>query len=60
MLFRGRGSYKSAGVMGGFAPSGVMVAHKVLLTPESPKDVADMVLACKVRPDRAESLDIGT
>ena len=46
--------------MAGFAPSGVMVSHKVLLTPESPKDVADAVWGCKVRPDRAESSGVDT
>ena len=36
--------------MAGFVPTGVMVMHKVLLTAESPQDVADAVLACKMRP----------
>ena len=55
-LFVGRGSHASAGVMAGYVPSGVMVSHKVLLNPESPQDVADAVLACKVGPDGSKGL----
>ena len=55
-LFVGQGSYASAGVMAGYVPSGGMVSHKVILTPESPQDVADAVLACKVGPDGSEGL----
>ena len=46
--------------MGGYVPTGVMVSHKVLLTPESPQDVADAVLACKVGPDGSEALGKNT
>ena len=59
-LFGGQGSYASAGVMAGYVPSGVMVSHKVLLTPESPQDVADAVLACTVGPDGSKGLALTT
>lgn len=36
--------------MAGSVPTGVMAMHKVLLTAESPQNVADTVQACKVTP----------
>lgn len=54
------GCYTSVGVIAGFVLTGVMAIHKVLFTAESPKEVTDAVLACKARPDRAESLGIDT
>lgn len=44
--------------MTGLVLSGIVVMQKVLLTTESPQDVADDVLASNVRPDRGESLSI--
>lgn len=49
-VFIGREGYAFADVMGGFVPTGAMVMHRVLLMAESPQEVPNPVLACKVTP----------
>lgn len=49
LFLGGRGGVSTAGMVCAFTPSGVMVACKVLPTPESPYDVVDFVTWMKVR-----------
>lgn len=49
-VFVGREGYTSSGEMAGFVPTGVIVVCKVLLTAESPQDVAHAEPPCRVTP----------
>lgn len=42
----------------GFITTGVLVMHKVLLTSESPKDVAESVLSCKTGHDEGTATNM--